>query len=98
MRIDGRGLERFYSDPPFSRKRVSTPAITESTESHNPTLRVRTDTQSTKSSTDDSRRLVVFSPDHGVHLDEETGKGGHGLDIPEDMEVRSFWGIYPPEG
>ena len=41
-------------------------------------------------------RLVVFSPDHGVHLDEETGRGSHGLDIPEDMEVRSFWGIYPP--
>lgn len=41
-------------------------------------------------------RLVVFSPDHGVHLDEETGRGSHGLDTPEDMEVRSFWGIYPP--
>ena len=39
-------------------------------------------------------RLVVFSPDHGVHLDEATGTGGHGLDIPEDMEVRSFWGLY----
>jgi hypothetical protein len=39
-------------------------------------------------------RLIVFSPDHGVHLDEETGNGDHGLDIPEDMEVRSFWGFY----
>jgi len=42
-------------------------------------------------------RLVVFSPDHGVHLDEETGRGSHGLDTPEDMEVRSFWGVYPPD-
>ena len=38
-------------------------------------------------------RLVVFSPDHGGHVDQN-GKGNHGLDIPEDMEVRSFWGIY----
>jgi hypothetical protein len=40
-------------------------------------------------------RLVVFSPDHGVHVDEDTGRGSHGLDTPEDVEVRSFWGIYP---
>lgn len=38
-------------------------------------------------------RLVVFSPDHGGHVNP-AGKGTHGLDIPEDMEVRSFWGIY----
>jgi len=25
---------------------------------------------------------------------DQNGKGNHGLDIPEDMEVRSFWGIY----
>lgn len=39
-------------------------------------------------------RLILFSPDHGAHIDSSTGKGDHGLDIPEDMEVRSFWGIY----
>jgi len=38
--------------------------------------------------------LLAFTPDHGAHLDEQTGKGIHGWDIPEDMEVRSFWGIY----
>lgn len=43
------------------------------------------------------RRLILFSPDHGVHVDAETGRGNHGLDIPEDMEVRSFWGIYDRE-
>jgi len=41
----------------------------------------------------DHTRLVVFSPDHGGHVDQN-GKGNHGLDISEDMEVRSFWGIY----
>jgi predicted AlkP superfamily pyrophosphatase or phosphodiesterase len=39
-------------------------------------------------------RLVLFSPDHGAHIDSSTGKGDHGLDISDDMEVRSFWGIY----
>jgi predicted AlkP superfamily pyrophosphatase or phosphodiesterase len=38
-------------------------------------------------------RTVVFTPDHGTHIDPENGKGTHGLDIPEDMEVRHFWGI-----
>lgn len=42
----------------------------------------------------DETRLVLFSPDHGTHVDAQTGRGAHGLDIPEDMEVRSFWGIY----
>jgi hypothetical protein len=44
-----------------------------------------------------SNRLVVFAPDHGAHLDPETGKGSHGLDIYEDMVIRSFWGIYPSQ-
>jgi len=39
-------------------------------------------------------RVVAFTPDHGAHLDSETGRGTHGLDIPEDMIVRSFWGIF----
>lgn len=47
---------------------------------------------------EDRPRLVVFSPDHGVHVNEETGRGDHGLDIPEDMEVRSFWGVYQRGG
>jgi hypothetical protein len=38
-------------------------------------------------------RAVVFTPDHGTHIDPANGKGTHGLDIPEDMEVRHFWGI-----
>ncbi len=42
----------------------------------------------------DHNCLTLFSPDHGAHIDPETGLGSHGLDIPEDMEVRSFWGFY----
>jgi hypothetical protein len=39
-------------------------------------------------------RLVAFLPDDGVHLDPITGKGTHGTDEKEDIEVRHFWGIY----
>jgi len=42
----------------------------------------------------DHTRLVLFSPDHGGHINPETERGDHGLDIPEDMEVVSFWGLY----
>jgi len=42
----------------------------------------------------DHNCLTLFSPDHGCHIDPENGRGSHGLDMPEDMEVRSFWGIY----
>ena len=40
-------------------------------------------------------RVVAFLPDHGTHVDSVSGKGGHGTDSPEDMEVRHFWGIKP---
>lgn len=39
-------------------------------------------------------RAIVFCPDHGAHIRPETGRGSHGRSLPEDMEVRSFWGIY----
>lgn len=39
-------------------------------------------------------RLIVFAPDHGAHLDTKTGKGNHGLDIPEDMELIHYYGVY----
>jgi predicted AlkP superfamily pyrophosphatase or phosphodiesterase len=38
-------------------------------------------------------RVIAFLPDHGTHVDPETGKGTHHTDSPEDMEVRHFWGI-----
>jgi len=39
------------------------------------------------------RRVIAFLPDHGTHVDPATGRGGHGTDSPEDMEVRHFWGF-----
>jgi len=41
-----------------------------------------------------SNRFVAFTPDHGTHTDPTTGKGAHGTDSPEDVDVRHFWGIY----
>ncbi|MFO7626024.1 MAG: hypothetical protein R6V62_02040 [Candidatus Fermentibacteraceae bacterium] len=38
-------------------------------------------------------RAVLFAPDHGAHTDEATGRGNHGDDIPEDMDVFHFWGF-----
>ena len=40
------------------------------------------------------RRVIAFLPDHGTHVDPATGRGGHGTDGPEDMEVCHFWGVY----
>jgi len=40
-------------------------------------------------------RVSVFAPDHGAHLDAGSGRGDHGLDIPEDMEVEHFWRFDP---
>jgi hypothetical protein len=41
-----------------------------------------------------SNRVVVFAPDHGTHIDPATGKGSHGSDAPEDVDVNHFWGVY----
>ena len=38
-------------------------------------------------------RALAFLPDHGTHVDPESGKGSHGTDSPEDMEVRHFWSV-----
>lgn len=40
------------------------------------------------------RHAIVVAPDHGAHLDERLGVGDHGLDIPEDMQVSHWYGIY----
>jgi hypothetical protein len=36
-------------------------------------------------------RALLFTPDHGAHYDAVKGKGDHGEDIPEDMDVLHFW-------
>jgi len=38
-------------------------------------------------------RVIAFCPDHGTHVDSTTGKGAHGTDATDDVDVRHFWGI-----
>lgn len=38
-------------------------------------------------------RAIAFTPDHGGHVDPETGRGTHGEDISEDMDLLHFWGV-----
>ena len=39
-------------------------------------------------------RMVGFVPDHGGHIDPDTGRGTHGTDTPEDMDVQHFYGVF----
>jgi hypothetical protein len=41
---------------------------------------------------------VAFAPDHGGHDTPEEGGGSHGLDIPEDMNLMHFWGVWDGSG
>jgi predicted AlkP superfamily pyrophosphatase or phosphodiesterase len=38
-------------------------------------------------------RAIIFTPDHGAHQETKEGKGVHGDDIPEDMEVVHLYGF-----
>ena len=38
-------------------------------------------------------RMILFAPDHGAHIDPESGKGDHKNNIPEDMYVQHYIGI-----
>jgi hypothetical protein len=38
--------------------------------------------------------VVAFVADHGTHIDPSTGRGTHGSDMPDDLEVRHFWGVH----
>ncbi|MBN1948171.1 MAG: alkaline phosphatase family protein [Candidatus Cloacimonetes bacterium] len=35
--------------------------------------------------------LILFSPDHGAHYDALLGRGMHGTDRPEDIEITHFY-------
>lgn len=39
------------------------------------------------------RNAIIFAPDHGAHIDSESGHGDHGMDIPEDMQLFHWYGI-----
>lgn len=40
---------------------------------------------------------IVVAPDHGAHVNAETNKGDHGLDIPEDISVSHWYGVFAAE-
>jgi hypothetical protein len=40
-------------------------------------------------------RMIWFAPDHGAHIDPQSGKGIHGDNIPKDMLVQHNIGIKP---
>jgi hypothetical protein len=40
--------------------------------------------------------LIAFAPDHGAHIDNATGSGTHGENIPDDMLVTHFFGMVSP--
>jgi predicted AlkP superfamily pyrophosphatase or phosphodiesterase len=46
----------------------------------------------------DCTYAFLFAPDHGAHVDSQTGRGTHGDTIPDDMEVTHFWGFVPLTG
>jgi hypothetical protein len=39
-------------------------------------------------------RMIGFVPDHGGHIDPNTGRGTHGINTPEDMDVQHFYGVF----
>lgn len=47
----------------------------------------------------DYRRLIVFNSDHGCHEvhDDSNHKGMHGDEIPEDMQMKWFFGAFSEE-
>ena len=42
----------------------------------------------------DKGHVIAFAPDHGAHVNPSTGKGDHGIDIPEDMDIFHCYGIF----
>jgi len=42
-----------------------------------------------------SNYAIVFAPDHGAHVCSSTGHGDHGEDIPEDVDLFHWYGIWP---
>jgi hypothetical protein len=51
-------------------------------------------TQAAAQSWGAQNRVLGFVPDHGGHIDPHTGKGTHGLDMLEDMDVQHFYGVF----
>jgi hypothetical protein len=43
-------------------------------------------------------RMIAFAPDHGAHVNPESGRGTHGIEVPEDMDMRHFFGVFRAVG
>jgi len=39
--------------------------------------------------------FIAFTPDHGAHVDVDTGRGTHGDDVDDDMNVMHLYGVAP---
>jgi hypothetical protein len=46
----------------------------------------------------DRPHALCFLTDHGTHIDPDTGRGTHGSDLPDDMDVVLFWGLREGSG
>ncbi len=42
-------------------------------------------------------RLIIWTPDHGSHLNPNTNHGTHGADMPEDTLIYHFYRIKAAE-
>jgi predicted AlkP superfamily pyrophosphatase or phosphodiesterase len=42
-----------------------------------------------------THHALAFVSDHGTHIDAENGRGTHGSDSLDDLEVTLFWGVEP---
>jgi hypothetical protein len=65
---------------------------------HNHVASVELLTEAARSSWSKHSFAMAVAPDHGAHLDPETGRGDHGLDVLEDMSVSHWYGIFGPRG
>ena len=52
--------------------------------------------QAVRSSWSGHASAMVVAPDHGAHVDPDTGRGDHGLDIVEDVSVSHWYGVFGP--
>ncbi len=41
--------------------------------------------------------VLIVAPDHGAHTDPVSGRGTHGDDIAEDMDLHHWYGIVPEQ-
>ena len=75
--------DALHATTPFSER-----ALTAARNHHRSIFRLRQEMNQAWTGYD---RLMAVTPDHGAHIDSASGNGDHGLDIPEDRNVRHFF-------